>query len=114
MGRKKVHWNYLRLGLHKKASPPIDSRVRRKGVEGVRPQTPGKQDQPYPSDPNRYGAKKQYATQQSTTPLLDKNVKNTFRKYVENYYFLGEQYTAHCCALSVPVNNNHHNQQKTQ
>ena len=34
-----------------------------------------KQDQPYPSVPINYGAKKQYATQQSTAPLLDKNGK---------------------------------------
>ena len=91
MGRKKVHWNYLRLGLHKKASPPLNARTCRKGADAVRPHPSEKLDKPYPSAPIKYGAKKQYETQQSAAPLLDKNGKNTFRKYVENSYSLGEK-----------------------
>ena len=90
MRREKVDWNYLRLGLHKKASSPIDARVRQKCVEAIQPQNPEKQYQPYPSALIRYGSKKQYATQQSTAPLLDKNSKKKLRKHVENSYFLGE------------------------
>ena len=57
MRREKVDWNYLRLGLHKKASSPIDARVRQKCVEAIQPQNPEKQYQPYPSALIRYGSR---------------------------------------------------------
>ena len=47
-----------------------------------------KQDQPYPSTPIKYEAKKQYATQQSTAPLLDKNGKKYIQKVCGKFLFL--------------------------
>ena len=47
------------------------------------------QDQPYPSVPIKYGAKKQYATQQSTAPLLNKNGKKYIQKVCGKFLFLG-------------------------
>ena len=43
------------------------------------------QHQPFPSVPIKYGAKKQYATQDSTAPLLDAAVKNSSHKFLENF-----------------------------
>ena len=48
-----------------------------------------KQNQPYPSAPIKYGAKKQYAMQQSTVPLLDKNGKKYIQKVCGKLLFLG-------------------------
>ena len=47
------------------------------------------QFQPYPSVQIKYGAKKQYSTQQSTVPLLDKNGKEHIQKVCGNFLFLG-------------------------
>ena len=48
-----------------------------------------KQHQPYPSVPIKYGAKKQYATQQSTAPPLDKKGKKFIQQVCGKFLFLG-------------------------
>ena len=46
-------------------------------------------NQPYPSTPIIYGAKKQYETPQSTAPLLDRKVKNFIQQVCGKFLFLG-------------------------
>ena len=48
-----------------------------------------KQHQPYPSVKINYGAKKQYATQQSDAPLLDKKGKKFIQQVCDKFLFLG-------------------------
>ena len=44
---------------------------------------------PYPSVPIQYGAKKQYATQESTAPLLDDKAKRFIQQVCGKFLFLG-------------------------
>jgi hypothetical protein len=47
------------------------------------------QHSPYPSVPIQYGAKKQYATQESTAPLLDNKAKCFIQQVCGKFLFLG-------------------------
>ena len=47
------------------------------------------QHAPYPSAPIRYGAKKQYATQESTAPLVDAKTKKFIQQVCGKFLFLG-------------------------
>ena len=49
-----------------------------------------KQHQTYPSAPIKYGAKKQYATQQLTAPLLDNKGKKFMQQVCGKFLFLGQ------------------------
>ena len=49
----------------------------------------GKQHLPYPSVPSKYGVKKQYATQASTAPLMNKKGKSFIQKVCGKFLFLG-------------------------
>jgi hypothetical protein len=44
---------------------------------------------PYPSVPIQYGAKKQYATQESTAPLLNDKAKRFIQQVCGKFLFLG-------------------------
>ena len=44
-----------------------------------------KENQPYPSAPIIYGARKQYATQPSSAPLLDKKGKKFIQQVCRNF-----------------------------
>ena len=59
-----------------------------------------KQHQPYPSTPIIYGAQKQYATPQSTAPLLDKKGKKFVHQVCEKFLFLGRAMDS---ALLCPI-----------
>ena len=48
-----------------------------------------KQHQPFPSAKISYGARKQYATEKSTAPLLDKEGKKFIQKVCGFFSFLG-------------------------
>ena len=48
-----------------------------------------KQYQPYPSAPISYGAKKQYDTQQSTAPPINKKGKKFIQQVCGKFLFLG-------------------------
>jgi hypothetical protein len=47
------------------------------------------QHSPYPSLPIQYGAKKQYTTQESNTPLLDDKAKQFIQQVCGKFLFLG-------------------------
>ena len=59
-----------------------------------------KQHQPYPSTPIIYGANNQYATPQSTAPLLDRKGKKFFHQVCGKFLFLGR-------AVDITSPNNH-------
>ena len=48
-----------------------------------------KQNQPYPSTPIIYGAKNQYTTPQSTSPLIDNKGKKFIQQVCGKFLFLG-------------------------
>ena len=56
------------------------------------------QQQPFPSAPIKYGAKTQYATQESTAPPLDKNGKKFIQQVCVIFDPSAEQLTVHCFA----------------
>ena len=45
------------------------------------------QNQPFPSAPIQYGAKKQYAKESSTAPLLDAKGNKSIQQVCGNFYF---------------------------
>ena len=57
-----------------------------------------RQDAPYPCAQIQYGAKKQYATQESTAPALDKKGKRFIQQVCENSYSLAGQLILHSSA----------------
>jgi len=58
------------------------------------------QHSPYPSIPIQYGAKKQYATKESTAPLLDDKTKCFIQQVCGKFLFLGR---ALDCTLLCPI-----------
>jgi len=60
----------------------------KKALKQFQHQKPTKQQHaPFPCARINYGAKKQYAMQQSQAPLLDKKGNNTYNKYAVSSYF---------------------------
>ena len=66
------------------------------------------QNQPYPSAPIIYGAKKQYATQPSAAPLLDNKGGEIIQQVCGSFFFSEEPSTALLYSQAVP---SHHNLQ---
>jgi hypothetical protein len=70
-----IHWNNFGLGLQEETSHLSMPNYIKKALKqfqriaGTLPQSP------YPSVPIQYGAKKQYATAESTAPLVDAKSK---------------------------------------
>jgi len=60
-----------------------------KALKQFQHQTKKKQHAPFPCARINYGAKKQYATQQSTAPLLDKKGKKFIQQVCGKFLFLG-------------------------
>ena len=67
-----LDWDYKRRQVH--LSMPGYTK---KALKQFNHKLCKKQDQPYPSAVINYGAKEQYATKESTAPLLDKKGKKT-------------------------------------
>ena len=60
-----------------------------KALKQIKHESKRKQDAPYPAAPITYGAKKQYATQYSTAPPLDKKGKRFIQQVCGKFLFLG-------------------------
>ena len=60
-----------------------------KALKQFKHESRGKQHAPYPSAPIKYGVKKQYTTQASTAPLLDKTGKPFIQQVCGSFLFLG-------------------------
>ena len=84
-----MHWHHARLVIQEKKSPPINATVYKKALNQFNHKIQKKQHQPYPSSPIIYGTKKQYATPQSTAPLLDKKGKKFIQQVCGKFLFLG-------------------------
>jgi hypothetical protein len=79
-----LDWDYKRRQVHlsmpnyvKKALKQFQHKVRKL------------QNAPYPSAPIQYGAKKQYATQNSSAPLVDAKTKKFIQQVCGKFLFLG-------------------------
>ena len=84
-----MHWHHIRLGLQENTSPSINNKLRDKSAHTIQTQTTEKQHQPYPIAPIKYVSKKQYATQQSTAPLIDIKGKKFIQQVCKKFLFLG-------------------------
>jgi hypothetical protein len=79
-----LDWDYKRRQVHLSMPGYIQ-----KALKQFQHVASTKQQQPYPSAPINYGAKKQYATQQSSSPLLDAKGKKFIQQVCGKFLFLG-------------------------
>jgi hypothetical protein len=79
-----LDWDYKRKQVHLSMPGYV-----KKALKQFNHVLQKKQNQPYPSAPIKYGAKKQYATQHSTAPLLDKKDKKFIQQVCGKFLFLG-------------------------
>jgi len=80
-----IDWDYEKRRVH--LSMPNYVRDALKQFQHIKPQT--KQQAPYPSAKINYGAKKQYATEESSAPPLDKKGKRFIQQVCGKFLFLG-------------------------
>ena len=78
-------WDYKRRHVHLSMSQYVT-----KALKQFNHKLQKKQHHPYPSTPIIYGAKNQYATPQSTTPLLYRKGKKFFHQVCGKFLFLGQ------------------------
>jgi hypothetical protein len=80
------------LGLQALAGSSIHAWIHQKGTQTkqFKHERCKLQHQPYPSAIIKYGAKTQYATPQSTSPLLDKHSKKFIQQVCGKFLFLGQ------------------------
>jgi hypothetical protein len=91
-----LDWDHTRRQVH--LSMPYYVAI---ALRQFRHELRGKQHAPYPSAPIKYGAKKQYATQASTAPLLDKKGKRFIQQVCGIFLFLGRAvYSTLLCPVS--------------
>jgi hypothetical protein len=79
-----LDWDYKRRQVHLSMPNYV-----KKALKQFQHTLKKKQHQPFPSAKIIYGAKKQYATEQSTAPLLDKEGKKFIQKVCGKFLFLG-------------------------
>ena len=80
-----IDWDYAKRQVHLSMPGYVQKALKQFGHEP--PAQP--QDSPYPCAPIRYGAKRQYATQQSTAPVLGKKDKKFIQQVCGKFLFLG-------------------------
>ncbi len=79
-----LDWDYQRRHVHLSMPGYV-----KKALKLFQHQLMFTQDAPYPSVPIQYGAKQQYATQESTAPPLDANNKKFNMQVCGKFLFLG-------------------------
>ena len=79
-----LDWDYKRRQVY--LSMPGDVAKALQQFQHVMKQ---KQHQPFPSEPIKYGAKQEYAKEQSTSPALDKKGKKFIQQVCGKFLFLG-------------------------
>jgi hypothetical protein len=84
-----LHPHRVRLELHETPGPLVNAKVHIKALKQFQPITPKCQYAPYPRVSIQYGAKKQYATQESKAPLLDNKAKQFILQVCSRFLFLG-------------------------
>ena len=87
--RIHLHWDYAQCQVHlympgyvTKALTQFDHVLKKE------------QKQPFPHTPIIYGAKQQFAKEDSKAPLVSEQDKNSFKRSAENSYSSDEQWTA--------------------
>jgi hypothetical protein len=88
----------------------VNAKLRDKSIKTIPTHCQKRQFAPYLCIPIHYGAKKQYATQESKAPLLDDKAKQFIQQDVANSYSSAEQWTAPSFAQLAPSHHNHPNQ----
>jgi hypothetical protein len=89
LDRQTVHWDNIGLGLQQAPGSSVHAKLCAESFETVSTQTGKLQHAPYQSAPIHYGAKKQYATQESKAPLLDDKAKGFIQLVCGKFLFLG-------------------------
>ena len=84
-----MHRNHTRMGLQTQTSALVTTRLHRQSTQTIQPHKKRKENQPHPSAPILYGAKKQYATQPSSATVLEKKGKKFIQQVCGNFLFLG-------------------------
>ena len=79
-----LDWDYRRRQVHLSMPGYIT-----KALKQFQHIAPSKQQQPYPSTSINYGAKKQYATQQSSAPFVNAKGKKFIQQVCGKFLFLG-------------------------
>jgi hypothetical protein len=84
-----VHRDKIGLGLQHAPGSSVHAKLCAKSFETI--SIEGRQTAActIPSAPIQYGAKKQYATQESNAPLLDNKAKRFIQQACGNFLFLG-------------------------
>jgi hypothetical protein len=86
-----LHWNNFGLGLQEETQVHLSMpNYVKKALEQFQHIAGTLQQSPYPSVPIQYGAKKQYATAESTAPLLDARSKRFIQQFCGKFVFLGQ------------------------
>jgi hypothetical protein len=76
------------LGLQQAPGSSVHAKLRSKGLKQFQHKAGKLQHAPYQSSPIQYGAKKQYATQESKAPLLDNKAKWFIQQVCGKFLFL--------------------------
>ena len=79
-----LDWDYERRQVHLSMPGYV-----KKALKQFQHVMKKEQNQPFPSAPIKYGAKRQYATQESKAPLLDKQGKKFIQQVCGKFLFLG-------------------------
>ncbi len=101
MERQTIHWHHPQLGLETRTGTPSMSGYVAKALKKFQHKVEKKPDQPFPSEPIKYGAKKQYATQPSAAPPLDAKGKKFIQQVCGKFLFLGRAVDS---MLLCPIN----------
>ena len=80
-----IDWDYKKRQVHLSMPGYVAKALKQFGHEWDKK----KQDAPFPSAPIKYGAKKQYATKESTAPPLDKQGKKFIQQVCGKFLYLG-------------------------
>ena len=104
-----LDWNYKRRRVHLSIPGYVAKALKLFGHKKQK-----KQDKPYPTANINYRSKKQYTTQQSSAPPLEKKVGNSSNRFVGKFSFSDKRQTAHSSSQSAPQCHNHKNRKKTQ
>ncbi len=91
-----LDWDYKKRQVHLSMPNYI-----KKALKQFQHNTGTLQHSPYPSVLIQYGAKKQYATAESTAPLLDANSKRFIQQVCGKFLFLGQAVDS---TLLYPIN----------
>ncbi len=89
LDRQTVCWDNIGLGLQQVPGSSVYAKLYAESFETISTQSRQTTACTIPKSPIQYGANKQYATQESKAPLLDKNAKRFIQQVCSKFLFLG-------------------------